>query len=138
MMSSKLRIQLKANERVLVNGGMIKVDRKVAIEFLNDVAFLLEAHIIEPHVATTPLERLYVIVQSMLVDPPSQAIALQEYLRAHRALMSSIRNQDLLEGLCDAKRFVEGGRPFDALKKIRSLFELEQLVQAAERTSEAS
>ncbi|MGO7646030.1 flagellar biosynthesis repressor FlbT, partial [Rhizobium ruizarguesonis] len=39
-MKSTLRLYLKAGEKVLINGAVMRVDRKVALEFLNDVAFL--------------------------------------------------------------------------------------------------
>jgi flagellar biosynthesis repressor protein FlbT len=130
-MSCKLRIQLKADERLFVNGGILKVDRKVRIEFLNDVSFLLEAHILEPDMATTPLKRLYFIAQSMLADPGNRSVASETYLMAHRELLMSTRNLDLLEGLCEARRLVECDRPLDALKKIRKLFDLEHPVDAS-------
>jgi flagellar protein FlbT len=41
-----LHISLRPGERIYVNGAVLKVDRKVAIEFLNDVTFLLEHHVL--------------------------------------------------------------------------------------------
>ena len=37
-----MNITLKAGERLIINGDVIRVDRKAAIELLNDVTFLLE------------------------------------------------------------------------------------------------
>lgn len=47
-MKSTLRISLKSGERIFVNGAVLRVDRKVAVEFLNDVTFLLENHVLQP------------------------------------------------------------------------------------------
>ena len=41
-MKSTLRISLKSGERIFINGAVLRVDRKVALEFLNDVTFLLD------------------------------------------------------------------------------------------------
>jgi hypothetical protein len=61
--SGHLKVHLKPNERVYINGGVIKVDRKVTIELMNEVVFLLEGHILQEDEATTPLRQLYFIVQ---------------------------------------------------------------------------
>jgi len=125
-MTGNLKIHLKSNERIFVNGGLLKVDRKVAIEFLNDVVFLLEGHIIQQEQATSPLKQLYFIVQSMLMDPKAHALARQFYDQSHKMLISTFKNQDVLEGLVAAKQMIERDRPFDALKKIRALFPIEE------------
>ena len=68
-MKSTLRISLKSGERIFVNGAVLRVDRKVAVEFLNDVTFLLENHVLQPEDATTPLKQLYFIAQMILINP---------------------------------------------------------------------
>ena len=57
-MKSTLRISLKAGEKIFINGAVLRVDRKVALEFLNDVTFLLENHVLQPEEAKTPLRQL--------------------------------------------------------------------------------
>jgi len=47
-MKNVLHISLRPGERIYVNGAVLKVDRKVSIEFLNDVTFLLEQHVLLP------------------------------------------------------------------------------------------
>jgi flagellar protein FlbT len=41
-MKNTLKISLKPNEKIYLNGAVIRVDRKVTLELLNDVQFLLE------------------------------------------------------------------------------------------------
>lgn len=124
-MSGNLKIHLKPNERIFINGAVLRVDRKVAIELLNDVVFLLEGHVIQEEQATTPLRQLYFIVQSMLIDPKSRGLANQIYAQSHKALISTFKNQDILEGLVVVRQLVECDRGFEALKKLRSLFVIE-------------
>ena len=66
---STLKISLKANEKIYVNGAVIKTDRKVTLEFLNNVQFLLENHVLQAEDAHTPLRQLYFTVQIMLITP---------------------------------------------------------------------
>ena len=70
-MSGTIRISLRAGERVYVNGAVIRVDRKTTLEFLNNVVFLLENHVMQEEDATTQLRRLYFTVQKMLIEPSS-------------------------------------------------------------------
>jgi flagellar biosynthesis repressor protein FlbT len=135
--SSHLKVHLKPNERVYINGGVIKVDRKVTIELMNEVVFLLEGHILQEEQATTPLRQLYFVVQSMLMEPKCEPIARQMYEQSHHALILAFKNQDVLDGLMDVKRLMERGRSFEALRKIRSLFPLEDDILRSTKCLEA-
>jgi len=129
--SGHLKVHLKPNERVYINGGVIRVDRKVTIELMNEVVFLIEGHILQEEHATTPLRQLYFIAQSMLMEPKSELIARQMYEQSHQALIMTFKCQDVLDGLVDAKSLVERNRIFEALRKIRTLFPIEDEILAA-------
>ena len=68
-MKNTLRLSLRPNEKLYVNGAVIRVDRKVTVELLNDVQFLLEGHVLQAEDASTPLRQLYFILQVMLMNP---------------------------------------------------------------------
>ena len=55
-------LKLRAGEKLYINGAVIKVERKATIELLNDATFLLEAHVIQPDEASTPLRQLYFVL----------------------------------------------------------------------------
>ena len=124
-MTGHLKLHLKANERIFINGGVVKVDRKVAIELMNDMVFLLENHVMQQEQATTPLRQLYFIIQWMLVDPKSMTLARRAYVEAHQRLIATFKNQDILEGLVKVRELIENDRAFEALKCVRLLFETE-------------
>ncbi|MGE0233171.1 MAG: flagellar biosynthesis repressor FlbT [Hyphomicrobiaceae bacterium] len=124
-MNGRLKLHLKANERIYINGAVLRVDRKVAIELLNDVVFLLEGHVMQQEEAKTPLRQLYFVVQSMLIEPQAEPLARQIYEQQHSGLIAAFRNKDVLAGLEDVKLQIERGKIFEALKRIRSLFAIE-------------
>jgi flagellar protein FlbT len=126
--NGRLKLHLKANERIYINGAVLRVDRKVAIELLNDVVFLLEGHVMQQEEATTPLRQLYFVVQSMLIEPQAEPLARQIYEQHHKGLIAAYRNQDVLEGLVAVKQNIDRGKVFEALKRIRSLFSVEDQV----------
>lgn len=133
-MSGALKIHLKANERIFINGAVLRVDRKVSLEFLNDVTFLLETHVMQQEDATTPLRQLYYVVQSMLMEPSTKDLALAFYEDAHQNLIDTLTAPELIEGLLEVRQAVDGGRVFEALKKIRTLLPLEDEILAGSRT----
>ena len=53
-----MRLSLRSGEKIYINGAVLRVDRKVSLELMNDVTFLLEAHVMQPSAATTPCCRL--------------------------------------------------------------------------------
>lgn len=129
-MTKPFHISLKAGERIYVNGAVLRVDRKVTLEFLNDVTFLLESHVLQPEQTTTPLKQLYFIVQTMLVEPANAALAGALFEDAVSRLMRMFKRADILEALMVVQSLVRDGRNFEALKKLRALFPLEAEILA--------
>lgn len=134
-MASGLKITLRAGERIFINGGVLRVDRKVSLELMNDVIFLLEQHVMKPEETTTPLRQLYFMIQMMLMDPSLHMKARTMARESVSDLLASITNPKILDGLRDAGDMLDGDRPFDALKKIRSLLPLEVAVVVSEERS---
>lgn len=124
-MKSSLRISLKTGEKIFINGAVLKVDRKVGLEFLNDVTFLLENHVLQPEDASTPLRQLYFIVQMMLINPDGADQAQVMFRKSVVMLLNCFQNEQILTDLKHIDAMVTEGRVFEALKTIRTLYKLE-------------
>jgi flagellar protein FlbT len=127
-MKSTLRISLKSGERIFVNGAVLRVDRKVAIEFLNDVTFLLENHVLQPEQATTPLRQLYFIAQMALINPDGAEQSIAMFRKSVIMLLTCFKNEEILAELKRVDALVTQGRAFEALKAIRGLYPLEDSI----------
>ncbi|MBD8553446.1 flagellar biosynthesis repressor FlbT [Rhizobium sp. CFBP 8762] len=127
-MKSTLRISLKSGERIFVNGAVLRVDRKVALEFMNDVTFLLENHVLQPEDATTPLRQLYFIAQMILINPEGAQHSQTMFRKSVIMLLNCFRNEEVLAELKRIDGMVSEGRAFDALKAIRGLYPIEESI----------
>lgn len=127
-MKSTLRISLKSGERIFVNGAVLRVDRKVAIEFLNDVTFLLENHVLQPEDATTPLKQLYFIAQMSLINPEGAEHSTALFRKSILMLLACFKNEEVLAELKRVDGLVTQGRAFEALKAIRALYPIEDRI----------
>ena len=124
-MKTTFKVSLKADERIYINGAVLRVDRKTSIEFLNDVNFLLENHVIQAAGANTPLRQLYYFVQIMLMDPKNLASTFELYRLHLAALFSEFESATVRNELKIIDGLIHEGFYFDAMKAIRSLFEVE-------------
>jgi len=129
-MKKPMCISLRNGEKIYVNGAVLRVDRKVTLELINDVTFMLESQVMQVADATTPLRQLYFVVQLMLMNPQDVVDAKAVYWEQHNALRQASANADILGGLAVIGELVEAKRYYDALRKIRSLFEVEQMILA--------
>jgi flagellar biosynthesis repressor protein FlbT len=120
-----MHLSLRAGERIFINGAVLRVDRKVSIELLNDATFLLENHVLQVEDATTPLRQLYFVVQAILIDPSSSERARVMFRDLYASIAGSISSVEIAASLKGVADFVETGRTFDALKIIRGLFQAE-------------
>lgn len=127
-MKSTLRISLKSGEKIFINGAVLRVDRKVSLEFLNDVTFLLENHVLQLEDTTTPLRQLYFIVQMMLINPEGKDQSLSLFRKSITMLLTTFKNEEIRSELKRVDATVSSGRPFDALKTIRGLYPKEEAI----------
>ena len=134
-MKPTLKISLKANEKIYLNGAVIRPDRKVTIELLNDVHFLLENHVLQASDASTPLRQLYFMVQVMLMDPRGAAQAREMFRTSLPLLLATFQEPQISAALKQVDALVSQGSLFEALKTIRSLYALE--AKALDHTHDA-
>ncbi len=126
-MKNTLRLSLKPNEKIYLNGAVIRVDRKVSIELLNDVQFLLEGHVLQAEDARTPLRQLYFILQVMLMNPQGAEEARAMFRRSLPLMLASFEDERIRAGLKQVDRMVGEDHVYEALKTIRSLYPLERI-----------
>ena len=134
-MKHALKISLKPNEKIYINGAVLRVDRKVSIELLNDVQFLLENHVLQADQASTPLRQLYFIVQVMLMNPDGAGEALSMFRKTLPLLLANFTDERMKSALKDVDRQVGEGHVYEALKAIRALYPIEKSI--LEQGSEA-
>jgi flagellar protein FlbT len=125
-MKPTLKLSLKPGEKIYLNGAVIRVDRKVSLELLNDVQFLLQNHVLQAEDASTPLRQLYFIVQVMLMNPGGAGEALAMFRRSLPLLLASFGDEQVRSSLKDVDRLVSEGHVYEALKAIRALYAVEK------------
>ena len=140
-MSGHIQISLKAGERIYINGAVVRADRKVTLQFLNDVVFILENHVMQADETTTPLRQLYFVVQALLMDPRNAAATRTLFNQMHACTMASFTNEAIRAELAAIAQMVDDDSAFDALKRLRALFPREDAIldgPAADRESRAA
>lgn len=130
-----MKISLRAGELIYINGAVLRMDRKVSVELVNDVMFLLEGQVMQAADATTALRQLYFMVQLMLMNPTDTGDASALYLQHHAAMCMVCESRELLEGLAAIDELVEANRYYEALKRIRALFPVEQAILTGTTTN---
>lgn len=125
-MKNTFKVALKPGEKIFVNGAVIRVDRKTSLEFMNDVQFLLQNHVLQPEDALTPLKQLYFIVQIILMTPQEADEARALFRTTLPVLLDTIEDAEISATLKDVDRMVSEGSPFEALRAIRGLFKREK------------
>lgn len=118
-------ISLRAGSRIYVNGAVLKVDRRVNMELMNNVTFLLEAHVIQPEDATTPLRQLYFAAQTALMSPEQEPEVRQLIESMMPKVQEAFENAQVLAALKTVEQSCRSERYFEALKSLRQAFPVE-------------
>ncbi|MEM8551443.1 MAG: flagellar biosynthesis repressor FlbT [Pseudomonadota bacterium] len=127
-----MHISLRSGERLFLNGAVLRVDRKVTLELLNDATFLLENHVMQVQDTTTPLRQLYFAAQAMLMDPQNAKASRALFDAMATDILAALASQSLRTGLEDVVGLIAADRPFQALKALRGMFDEEQSVLASQ------
>ena len=112
-----MRISVKNGERLFVNGAVLRFHGRSQVEFLNDVQFLVEAHVMQEEEVTTPAAHLYFQIQLLLIelgsdDAPAYSAAMR---RARATYPADGETLAFVDALVGARRYHE------AMKRMRPL-----------------
>jgi len=121
-----MNLTLRTGEKLYINGAVVRVDRKVTIELMNDVTFLMESHVLQAADATTPLRQIYFAVQVMLMDPATSPHAPRLARQLIEAAALAYRTPQIVAGLGALCELMARRRYFEALKTLRALYAFEQ------------
>jgi flagellar biosynthesis repressor protein FlbT len=127
-----LKLSLRPGERIFVNGAVMRVDRKVSLELLNDATFLLESHVMQAAEANSPLRQMYFLVQTMLIAPEASPEAADAFRKSYPLLMAAFSNPCVRDGLMDVSEQIDRDRPFEALRTLRELIPIEDAIMAGD------
>jgi flagellar protein FlbT len=133
-----MQVWLKAGERIYINGAVVRVDRKVALELLNDVVFLREAHVLQADETTTPLRQLYFVVQTMLMCPDEIETTRSLFRDLYASTLASFSSEAVRGELREVAELVGSDRVFEAMKVIRGLFPIEEAILSGGKPQEPS
>ncbi len=121
-----MKIHLKRNEKLFINGAVIRLDRRGSIELMNDAQFLMENHILQQEDAKTPLQQVYFIVQTMLMDPTNSHLTKYLLDSYSEMLLRMNFSNEYRELIGSIRKMVDAANYYGALKVLRQSFHLDQ------------
>lgn len=124
-----MKLTIKAGEKLFINGAVIRSDKKITLEIINDAIFLLENHVMQKEEANTPLKQLYFTGQILLMDPENANEIFPIFVNMLTQLLKTSTNRDILFGLKDCADLAQQGKVFEILKILRSLFAYENKIK---------
>lgn len=131
-------LSMRAGSKAYINGAVVKVDRRVNLQLLNDVSFLLDQHVMQPENATTPLRQAYFAVQTALITPAEAS----EAARLARSILLNVsrcvETPTIAVELPGVDEQIAQGRYYDAMKRLRALFCVEDAILSARRGAKES
>lgn len=122
-----LKIQLRPQERVIINGAVIEghSDGRTEITVMNKAMIMRQKHIIGEKEANTPSKRLYFTIQMMYIDPENKENYQAPYAGFLKDLKDTVKLPTLQDSLNLIEKAIEGGNFYDAMKVCRELIKVE-------------
>jgi len=119
-----LRISLKAGERLIVGGAVIRSGARCDLLIENDVPILRGREVLGLDEANSPCKRIYFAIQLMYVDPANLARHQEIYLELVRDVLEASPSMTPL--LARIGEQIAAGHHYQALKLARKLITYEE------------
>lgn len=120
-----LRLTLKPNERIIVNGCIIRnSDRRQLIVIENHADVVREADLLNDSEARTPVKEVYFFVQSALVDPALRE-KLVPLIQKNLGRLVPVFHDDISTHIFEAASHVSCGDFYKALRALRPVIHYE-------------
>lgn len=122
-----LKIQLKPQERVIINGAVIEghPESRTEIVVLNNASVMRQKHILQESEADTPVKRLYFALQMLYIDEEGRAGYEDSFRKYHKDLQDTLSLPTIKDSLDLINQTVSEGKYYDAMKVCRDLIKVE-------------
>ena len=120
-----LKLSLKANERIIAGGAVLRNATGKTVELVveNEIPLLREKEILSEAKADTPCKRVYFVIQLMYIDGQNLPKYQKLYWELARDVMNAAPSTTgLLKTISEA---MYSGRYYQALKETRKLMQYE-------------
>jgi len=120
-----LKLSLKANERIIAGGAVLRNATGKTVELVveNEIPLLREKEILSEAKADTPCKRVYFVIQLMYIDGQNLPKYQKLYWELARDVMNAAPSTTgLFKTISEA---MYGGRYYQALKETRRLMQYE-------------
>lgn len=134
-----LKIRLRQNEKVIINGAVIQNgSRATSILLQNFAQVLREPEVMQEEEANTPVRRAYFACQLMLVDPTNAAEYRTRFNTFLKDLRGALINPVVLAELDAAEQAIEQKNYYMALRHFRIVMDYESILLAPPPTDPVS
>lgn len=120
-----LKLSLKANERIIAGGAVLRNATGKTVEMIveNEVPLLREKEILSEANANTPCKRVYFVIQLMYVDSQNLSKYQELYWDLARDILKAAPSTTgLFQQISEA---IYSGKYYQALKETRKLIQYE-------------
>jgi len=119
----RLVLELRAGDRMLINGAALQFKTRTSVMLSNHARFLFGKQIMAPEEANTPARRIYFAIQGAYVCEEAERPAVMradcDLVEEHAAAATSDTARRLLKEAADDLR---AGDCWEAMRHIRALF----------------
>jgi len=117
-----LKLTLKPNEKVIVNGAVITNGAaKTAVSIENNAVILRDKDILQEEDANTPARRVYFCVMMAYLDPSNRSTYLERFNEFAADFIRAVPTEEVRDIIVPIGTAVAAGKYFQALRQCKKL-----------------
>ncbi|WP_114395660.1 flagellar biosynthesis repressor FlbT [Oleisolibacter albus] len=124
-----LKIRLKADEHLVINGALLKAVEPTTLLLMNHAKFMLDRQIMRPDQATSPAKRIYFAVQNTYLATAEERPGMLTFLRQCVGdFREATTSAPIRQKLDELERLVGADDFYPALQIARDIMSYEDLI----------
>ena len=121
-----LRLTLKPNERILINGCVVRnADRRQMIVIENQADIVRETDLLKEDEERTPVKEVYFFIQTALLEPSTRK-KLVSIIQRKLGALAPVFHDEMAGHIFEAAAHVSSADFYKAMRTLRPLIEYEE------------
>lgn len=126
-------MQMREGERILINGEVMREERKVQIEIMKDEKLIMEKNVIKKEEKKKKMRKIYLEEKMMIIENEMREKEGDNLEKMMKGMLEKLKDEEIMKEMKIVDEMVNKGRVLEEIKKIREKYKREDEIMGEKK-----
>lgn len=126
-------MQMREGERILINGEVMREERKVQIEIMKDEKLIMEKNVIKKEEKKKKMRKIYLEEKMMIIENEMREKEGDNLEKMMKGMLEMLKDEEIMKEMKIVDEMVNKGRVLEEIKKIREKYKREDEIMGEKK-----